>query len=269
MNTMAARVSHAHSCHIEILTPKQDSADLDGDLARFADKYRQVVDGGHVACITDSPMGILSFQGTEVIPELGLEVKSGQFVLHLNTFHTREAMDGILGAAADTGIETILVISGDGSERTPRLAPESIGMKCNAVTSVELLRFIEREHPGRFELGVAFNPYEPGEHELAKMRRKADAGAKFIITQPIIGRNDRLDALEEFGLPVIMDAWMSRKLHLLSECVGHEISEDAPYDPIENLRELKKNYPGHGLYLTMLGFKTQLPLLPSVLGNHG
>jgi hypothetical protein len=57
---------------------------------------------------------------------------------------------------------------------------------------------------------------------------------------------------------------MSKKLHLLSECVGDERPEDTPYDPIENLRELQKNYPRHGLYLALLGFKTQYPILKDI-----
>jgi methylenetetrahydrofolate reductase (NADPH) len=98
------------------------------------------------------------------------------------------------------------------------------------------------------------------------MKRKAAAGARFIITQPILGRDDRVDALRPFGLPVILDAWMSKKLHLLSECVGHEIPEGTPYDPLENLKELRRNYPDYGLYLAILGFKTQYPLLPTLFG---
>jgi methylenetetrahydrofolate reductase (NADPH) len=132
------------------------------------------------------------------------------------------------------------------------------------VTSVELIRYIDREFRGRFTCGVAFNPYEPQDAETEKMKRKADAGASFIITQPIIGRDDRLAGLEPFGLPVTLDAWMSKKLHLLSECVGHEIPEGTPYDPMENLRELRRNYPDYGLYLAILGFKTQYPLLPEI-----
>ena len=76
----------------------------------------------------------------------------------------------------------------------------------------------------------------------------------------------RVDALRPFGLPVILDAWMSKKLHLLSECVGHEIPEGTPYDPLENLKELRRNYPDYGLYLAILGFKTQYPLLPTLFG---
>ncbi|MGZ5499251.1 MAG: hypothetical protein ACXWHI_11060, partial [Candidatus Aminicenantales bacterium] len=111
---------------------------------------------------------------------------------------------------------------------------------------------------------VAFNPYEPQDAEIEKMKRKVDAGATFIITQPIIGRDERLEGLAAFRLPVVLDAWMSKKLHLLSECVGHEIPERTPYDPMENLRELRRNYPDYGLYLAILGFKTQYPFIPEI-----
>lgn len=57
---------------------------------------------------------------------------------------------------------------------------------------------------------------------------------------------------------------MSKKLHLLSECVGYTITEDTPHDPILNLHELRRNHPHCGLYLALLGFKTQFPLLKDV-----
>ncbi len=247
--------------HVEILTPKQNSEKLDVDLERFAGKYQKVLDAGYVACITDNPMGMLSFQATEVISELELPVEPEQLVIHLNTFHTKQALHEILDAAQSIGAKYLLAISGDGSERLPKLQPEDIGEGTNAVTSVELMRYINKTYPGVFSLGVAFNPYEPQDHELEKMERKMDAGAEFIITQPVIGRDERVIALERFQIPVIIDAWMSKKLHLLSECVGYEIPEDTLYDPIQNLKDLQQHYPGHGLYLALLGFKTQYPLL--------
>ncbi len=251
--------------HIEILTPKQNSEKLEEDLEKFAEKYNTVINAGYVACITDNPMGHLSFQATDIIPELGLEVKPEQLMIHLNTFHTKQALDEILNTAQKMGCKYLLVVSGDGSERLPRLSPEALGLKnINTVTSVELLRYIKEKYPGVFTCGVAFNPYEPQDHELEKMKRKVDAGAEFICTQPIIGRDERVYTLKQFGLPVIIDAWMSKKLHLLSECVGYTIPEDTPYDPIANLKELRKNYPDCGLYLALVGYKTQFPLLKEI-----
>ncbi len=250
--------------HVELQTPKRSSEDVEKDLAVFEDKYKKVVEAGWIVCITDNPMGLLSYGAMETIDLLGLPVHPEQLMVHLNTFHPRKELDEILRAFADAGGRHLLVVSGDGSQRLHRLEPAEVGMECATVTSVELLRYIDREFPGRFHCGVAFNPYEPQDAEIEKMERKVAAGARFIITQPIIGRDERLEGLKPFGLPVVLDAWMSKKLHLLSECVGHEIPEGTPYDPMENLRELRRNYPDYGLYLAILGFKTQYPLLPEI-----
>ena len=247
--------------HVELQTPKRSSEDNEKDLTTFADKYRKVVDAGWTVCITDNPMGLLSYGAMETIDLMGLPVRPEQLMVHLNTFHPKKELHEILDAFQAAGGKHLLVVSGDGSQRLHRLEPAEIGVEALTVTSVELLRYIDREYPGQFTCGVAFNPYEPQDAELEKMKRKTDAGASFIITQPIIGRDDRLDGLAPFRMPVTLDAWMSKKLHLLSECVGHEIPEGTPYDPMENLRELRRNYPDYGLYLAILGFKTQYPLL--------
>ena len=247
--------------HIEILTPKQDTEDLEKAIDRFVSKYEKVMESGHMACITDNPMGMLSFQATDIIPELGLPVKPEQLLVHLNTFHAKSALDEILTAAADMGVKFLLAISGDGSERLPRVRPEDLGLDIPTVTSIQLIEYIRKAYPDTFQIGVAFNPYEPQDSELEKMQRKVEAGAEFIITQPVIGDDPRVKVLDQFKLPVVIDAWMSKKLHLLSECVGYEIPEDTPYDPIENLQELQTAYPESGLYLALLGFKTQFPRL--------
>jgi methylenetetrahydrofolate reductase (NADPH) len=250
--------------HVELQTPKRSSEDIEKDLRIFEDKYRKVVEAGWIVCITDNPMGLLSYGATETIDLLGLPVHPEQLMVHLNTFHTKKELDEILDTFKSWGGKYLLVVSGDGSQRLHRLEPVEIAIDCATVTSVELLRYIDREYPGQFTCGVAFNPYEPQDAELEKMKRKVDAGASFIITQPIIGRDERLEGLKPFPIPVVLDAWMSKKLHLLSECVGHEIPEGTPYDPIENLKELRRNYPEYGLYLAILGFKTQYPLLQDI-----
>lgn len=250
--------------HVEILPPKQETEKLEADLEGFAAKFSRVMDSGYCACITDNAMGNLAFQGTEMIEELSLVPKDDLVMIHLNTFHTKEALDGILASCRQLNIRNLLVISGDGSDRLPRLQPSDVGASgVEAVTSVELLRYIAKEHPGFFSLGVAFNPYEPEEHEFEKMERKMSAGATFVITQPVIGLHPLVEKLQERypAVPVIVEAWMSKKLDLLSEAVGYVIPEDKPYDPIENLKSLHALYPKCGVYLSILGFKTQYDLV--------
>ena len=253
--------------HVEVLPPKQDSEKLEKDLEIFSNKYLRVMDSGYCACITDNAMGLLSFQGTEMIEELDLPVMSEQVMIHLNTFHTKDDLDNILNICKTKGIRYLLIITGDGSERLPKLQPSDVGAAdVESVTSVELLKYINREYPDTFVLGVAFNPYEPEEHEFEKMERKIKTGATFIITQPLIEKNEIVDRLIEKypEIQVIVEAWMSRKLHLLSEAVGYEIPENTEFDPISTLKILHKLYPECGVYLSLLGFKTQYHLIKDI-----
>ena len=249
---------------LEVLPPKQNTEKLDTDLELFANKYQRVVDSGYCACITDNAMGLLAFQGTELIEELELPIKPEQVMIHLNTFHTLEDLNNILDSCKSKGVRYLLIVSGDGSERLPRLSPSDIGyMDVKSVTSVELLKYIGREYPDTFTLGVAFNPYEPEEHEFAKTERKIEAGATFIITQPIIDRNSIVDKLIDKypDIPVVIEAWMSKKLNLLADAVGYEIPENTSYEPIEALKSLHRIYPKCGFYLSLLSYKNQYDLI--------
>ncbi|NCU27380.1 hypothetical protein EOM86_11805 [Candidatus Nomurabacteria bacterium] len=250
--------------HVEILPPKQDTEKLHEDLELFTTKYNRVKESGYCACITDNAMGLLAFQGPEVIEELCLKVEPSQVMIHLNTFHTKANLHEILDTCVAQGIKYLLIITGDGSDRLPKLTPADVGATdVQSVTSVELLRYIAKQYPGKFTMGVAFNPYEPQEHEFAKMERKMAAGAEFVVTQPIIEKNAIVDELltKYPDVPVIIEAWMSKKLYLLSDAVGYEIPEDTEFDPIETLKQIHRDYPDCGVYLSLLGFKTQYHLI--------
>jgi len=252
--------------HVEILTPRQDSRDLDGDLERFADRFARCMADGYTVSIPDNPMGRAGFRATEVLEDLELHVNPEQLLIHLNSFHARKDLDAMIAAAANLGCRELLLVSGDGGERLAKLTPESIAVQAKSVTAVELLQYVHREYPGSFTCGVAFNPYEPQDHEMEKLRRKIDAGAGFIITQPIIGDDLAVSRLaSECSLPVTVGVWMSKRLHLLSECIGYEMAQDIAYDPIENLKHVRANYSNCGLYLALLGFKTQYPVLEDIL----
>jgi methylenetetrahydrofolate reductase (NADPH) len=92
--------------------------------------------------------------------------------------------------------------------------------------------------------------------ELNRMKQKIEAGAKFAVTQPIIGRDQSVDELKLLNIPIIVEAWMSKNIDLLYRSVGKEKDEMAEnYDPIENLKALHTFYPECCVYLSMLSFK--------------
>ncbi len=254
--------------NIEILSPKQNVDDLEAALRVFAEKYEQALTAGYGICIPDNPLGKLAFHGVELIEELSLPAAEGQVSLHLNTFHSFSDFHSILQRTANLGIDDVLAISGDGSQRLPKLRGRDLGIEVESVTSVELVEYIRREFPGVFKVGVAYNPYEPEADEWEKLERKLAAGAEYITTQPIIDDHPHLTRLLDLGVEVVIEAWMSKKLHLLSDCVGYEISPEKPYDPVGNLRTLMKRYPQCDYYLAILGFKTQFPILPGLLNNE-
>ena len=128
--------------HVELIHPKQDSQKLEEDLTLFASKFKRVMESGFTASITDNAMGLTAFQGHECIEELGLDARPGQVLIHLNTFHTKQALHGILDGCEAQGIGSLLVVSGDGSPRLPKLKPADVEAENTAaVTSVELIRY--------------------------------------------------------------------------------------------------------------------------------
>lgn len=244
---------------IEALTPAQEDPEFEAKLSVFADRYRRILDHGAVVSIPDNPMGHLHFTALEVIEELDLAIDPERVLVHLNTFHQKHDLDAFLKGAADRGLRYLLVVSGDGGPRLPRLEPEALGLTAKAVTSVELLDYIRSRYPSTFTCGVAYNQYEPVEHETGKLLKKLDAGAEFVITQPVIGADGRIARLMGHGVPVFVEAWMSRKIELVYECVGvtapHVEPGSPAYSPEENLRLLRSAYPTAGVYLSMLGMK--------------
>lgn len=256
------------ACHIEMIPPKHASKKLREDLDLFGEKFQRYMDHGFIASITDNAMANLAFQTTEVVEALQLKPAPDQVLIHLNTFHQKSELDQILKTAKEQGIRNFLCVTGDGSDKMHKLLPEELEAPEAAVTtSVELIRYIRRHYP-EFILGAAFNPYEPPEHEFAKLKRKTEAGASYVITQPILGKNEQLDRLmEEYPeLPVVVEIWMSKKLYLLSDILGYPIPEDTPYDPFETMKEVRKTYPAYGNYLALLGYKTQYPMIEQNTG---
>ena len=255
--------NQSKACHIDLAPPKHASQTFAKDLAAFRKRYDAYTGDGFIISITDNAMAKMAFQGTEIIEALELVPRRDNVLIHLNTFHRKEELDRILADVQKLGLRNILAITGDGSDKMHKLLPEELeAPEAPVTTSVELIRYIRRHYPD-FIIGAAFNNYEPPESEFAKLDKKLAAGASYVITQPVLGKDEQVDRLlrDYPGLPVVTEVWMSRKLSLLSDILEREIPDDYPYDPFETLRTVRELYPSCGTYLAMLSYKNQYPAL--------
>jgi len=242
---------------VELLSPKRSNKDqIDGLLDRFAERYRMVVNAGCGISVPDNPMGVPRLGALESLNLRGLSVDPEKTVMNLNTFHTKKELDGLLQIAAKAGLKYILVVRGDGGTLLSKLDPKNIGGKMNVSTSIDLIRYINTEYPDQFITGAAFNPYNKMPFELDRMKKKIDAGAKYVVTQPILGKDVNVDRLKYLNITVVVEAWMSNNIDLLYKSVRKEKDEKAErFNPVENLKALHEFYPGCCVYLSMLSFK--------------
>jgi len=242
---------------VELLSPKTSNDDqFDSLLDRFAERYRRIIDAGCGVSIPDNPMGQPRLGALESFDLRDLSVDSEKVVMNLNTFHSKSELDGLLQRAAKANLKYILVVRGDGGPLLPKLDSKSIGGKLSVSTSIDLIRYINMEYSDQFITGAAFNPYNQMPFELNRMKQKVDAGARFAVTQPIIGKDENVDRLKDFNVAVVVEAWMSKNIDLLYRSVGKKKDEKAKnYDPIENLKALHTFYPQCSVYLSMLSFK--------------
>jgi methylenetetrahydrofolate reductase (NADPH) len=244
---------------VEMLTPKLiDSADAQGEIKLFAERYYRVLDAGLGISVPDNPMGQPRLSLLEIIGQAALPVRPERTVMNLNTFHTKEALDDLLQKATKRGIQYLLVVRGDGGPKLSRLDPARIGGAKNIATSIDLLQYINSAYAGQFITGCAYNQYNPMPFESDRLQEKIGAGGRFVITQPVMGKDPNIDALFAFDLPVVIEAWMSQNVDLLFKSIRKGKDEQAHgYDPVKNLHMLHEAYPGSCIYLSMLGFKKQ------------
>jgi methylenetetrahydrofolate reductase (NADPH) len=244
---------------IELLPPKRSTDDqFEALLDRFAERYRRIIDAGCGVSIPDSPMGQPRLGALESFDLRDLSVDSNKVVMNLNTFHTKRELDELLRKAAKANLKYILVVRGDGGPLLPKLDAKSIGGSKSVATSIDLIRYINNEFSGQFITGAAFNPYNPMPFELNRMKQKIDAGAKYAVTQPIIGKDKSVEMLKDLNIAIVVEAWMSKNIDLLYRSVGKNKDEKAEkYDPVENLKALHKFYPQCCVYLSMLSFKQE------------
>lgn len=246
-----------HPYIIELLSPKKiDNRKFDLDLLhRFARRYQRIIESGSGLSIPDNPMGQPRMGALESIDLMSLPIDPEKVIMNLNTFHTKAELDQLLDRAADSGLKHILVVRGDGGPLLSKLDPKEIGGEKSVTTSIDLIQYIHRAYSGRFITAAAFNPYKPLRIELERMKQKIAAGAAYAVTQPIIGRNAGVDELLSLGIPVVVEAWMSKNIALFNKSVGRQDNDqEEAYDPVANLTSLHDHYPESCVYLSMLSF---------------
>ena len=136
--------------------------------------------------------------------ELGIEAMS-----HLTCVgHSRDEISAILDEIEESGIENIMTLRGDPPRGETNFVPHPDGFR----HANELVAFIKSRKPAMC-LGVAAypegHPEAPSkEADLANLKRKADAGADFVVTQLFFDHRDYFDLIDRaqgigIRLPVI------------------------------------------------------------------
>lgn len=242
---------------VELLTPKRTGSEINKMAAnRFAERYYRVMDHGLGLSVPDNPMGQPRLSILEMIEHCDLPVLPGRIVMNLNTFHTKDDLDKLLDTAAKLGIEYLLIVRGDGGPLLSKLDAKSIGGAKSVATSIDLIRFINGAYAGAFKTGAAYNQYNAMPFESNRLNLKIEAGARFIITQPVIGQDKNVDLIFQHNIPVVVEAWMSKNIDLFLKSIrSPNQSVTADFDPIQNLQTLHTVYPQSCIYLSMLGFR--------------
>ena len=166
--------------------------------------------------VGDSPMARVRMSSVAACQLIGSQV-GVETIIH---FTTRDR--NLMGIQADLlgcqglGIKNVLALTGD---------PPSLGNYAHAtavydVDSIGLIKIITQLNEGqdiagntigkptRLSIGCALNcTHEDRKQEIDRFSRKIDAGAHFVMTQPIYQVSDLTDFLEEYGdcpLPILV-----------------------------------------------------------------
>ncbi len=142
----------------------------------------------------------------------------GETILHCTTRdHNRLSLQSLLWGARALGVTTVLAATGD-------LVGVSDSGRITAVHDLDVFELARMAAASGLEVGVVLDPRWEGtgvEPEIERLARKAQAGARFAITQPIyeVSAAETLArAVQPVGLPVlmgIMPLWSHRHAEFL------------------------------------------------------
>jgi methionine synthase / methylenetetrahydrofolate reductase(NADPH) len=154
-------------------------------------------------------------------------------------------LSDLLGAAAG-GLRNVLVLTGD----PPAMGPYPDSTAVFDIDSIGLTNVLHRLNQGldpggssigeptRFVVGVAVNQGADWERELQRFAWKVDAGADFVVTQPVFDPEQLERFLERAGspIPVIAGIWPLTSLRN-AEFLANEVpGVHVPHSVVERMR---------------------------------
>jgi methionine synthase I (cobalamin-dependent)/5,10-methylenetetrahydrofolate reductase len=159
-------------------------------------------------------------------------------------------LSDLLGAAAG-GLRNVLIVTGD----PPAMGPYPDSTAVFDIDSIGLTNLLRRLNhgldpggnsigePTRYVVGVAVNQGAEAERELERFAWKVEAGADFVVTQPVFdtGRLERFLSRARSPIPVIAGIWPLTSLRnaefLANEVPGVEV----PQAIIERMRRAQEH----------------------------
>jgi homocysteine S-methyltransferase len=124
--------------------------------------------------------------------------------LHCTTRdHNRLSIQGLLWGARALGIDTVLIATGD------YVALEARG-RITSVRDVDVYALVRMAREVGLNTGVVLDPRPESNrlaHEVRRLERKVQAGAQYVVTQPVydeVGARELSEATSHLGIPVIL-----------------------------------------------------------------
>ncbi|MEO8205843.1 MAG: methylenetetrahydrofolate reductase, partial [Chthoniobacterales bacterium] len=219
--------------HRVILTEFDPPKNL--DLDKYIAGARALADAGSDALtLADNSLAILRMSNIAVgilLKEMGI-----QTILHMSC-RDRNILglqSDLLGMAAH-GIRHVLPLTGDPAKVGDHPGASSV----YDVSSIDLIKIIRQMNEGfshsgnalkkrpEFVIGCTFNPNAKNlEAQIARLKRKLEAGAKYVMTQPIFDTalaQKTAEALRDISVPVFIGVWP-----LLSGKQAHFLHHEVP-----------------------------------------
>lgn len=251
---------------VEMKPPK--GTDIERELKLAKDLALLGIDA---IAVTDNPMAIMRMNplglAHRIKEEVGIDV-----ILHKTTRDRNIlGLQSDLLAISSLGIENILALTGD----PPSVGDYPFSIAIYEVTSKGLIEMINSLNSGkdwlgnpltsptRFWVGTA-SGVQPAELELSRLKSKIDAGASFVMTQPVFNLesfSEFLEKVKNFGVPIfagVMPLFSSQQAEYFHNevpgiSIPEEIRKRADKEGLdiakETIEELKKLV--NGIWITL------------------